>query len=54
MRKLIQSDFPQKMTIKDLILNINELSEEIVIYAKKIDGRFESSSEVVLPEEELM
>jgi hypothetical protein len=38
------------MTIKDVISNINELSEEAVIYAKKINGRFESSSEVVLLE----
>jgi len=44
------------MTIKDVISNISELSEESVIYAKRIGGRFESSSEVVLlelPEEEL-
>lgn len=38
------------MTIKDIISNINELREEAVIYAKKINGRFESSSEVVLLE----
>ena len=38
------------MTIKDVISNIKELSEEVVIYAKRIDGRFQSSSEVVLLE----
>ena len=38
------------MTIKDVISNFNELNEEVVIYAKKIDGKFESSSEVVLLE----
>ena len=38
------------MTIKDVISNINELSEEAVIYAKRIDGKFESSSEVILLE----
>lgn len=38
------------MTIKDVISTIDELGEWVVIYAKKIDGRFESSSEVVLLE----
>ena len=35
------------MTIKDVISNVEELNEQIVVYAKRIDGRFESSSEAV-------
>jgi hypothetical protein len=46
----------KNMTIQDIISNIDELSEEAVIYAKKINGRFESYSEAIvleLPEEAL-
>lgn len=45
-----------KMIISAVILNIEDLSDEAVVYAKKINGRFESCSEVVLlelPEEDL-
>ena len=44
------------MTIRDIIANIDALSEEVVIYARKVDGRFEDSSEIVLlelPDEDL-
>ena len=43
------------MTPKDAISNIEDLSDEAVIYAKKIEGKFQGSSEVVLleiPEED--
>jgi hypothetical protein len=38
------------MTLRDIILNIDELSQEAVIYAKKVGGRFVGSSEAVLLE----
>lgn len=38
------------MTIQDAILNIDELTGETVIYAKKINGKFESYSEALLLE----
>jgi hypothetical protein len=38
------------MTIQDVILNIDELSEDAVIYAKKVDEKFQSDSEVALLE----
>ncbi|HEU4901858.1 MAG TPA: hypothetical protein VFT06_03675 [Flavisolibacter sp.] len=44
------------MTIRDIISNTDALSEEVVIYARKVDGRFEDSSEIVLlelPDEDL-
>ena len=44
------------MTIRDIISNIDELSEDVVIYARKVGGRFEDSSEIVLlelPDEDL-
>ena len=36
------------MTIHDVISNIDELSEDVVIYAQKIDGRFQPHSEATL------
>jgi hypothetical protein len=44
------------MTIQDVISDIDELNEDVVIYARRISGKFESTSEVVLlalSEEEL-
>jgi len=38
------------MTIRDIISNIDVLSEELVIYARTVNGRFDSSSEAVLLE----
>ena len=38
------------MTIQDVISNIDELNEDAVIYAKKVDSKFHSHSEVVLLE----
>jgi hypothetical protein len=38
------------MTIHDVISNVDELSENSVIYAKKIDAQFRSDSKVALLE----
>ncbi len=38
------------MTIREIVSNNEELNEEAVIYAKRIDGKFLSSSEAVLIE----
>ncbi|GAO44737.1 hypothetical protein [Flavihumibacter petaseus] len=38
------------MTIQEVISNIVELSEDAVIYAKKVDAKFHPLSEVVLLE----
>lgn len=36
------------MTIAEVISNINELDEETTIFAKRINGKFESGSETCL------
>ena len=44
------------MTIRDIISSVHNLDEEVVIYAKRVNGRFEGSSEAVLlelPDEDL-
>ena len=44
------------MTIGDVVSSINGLNDETVIYAKKINEKFQSQSEVVLldlPEQDL-
>ncbi|MES2702808.1 MAG: hypothetical protein V4649_09230 [Bacteroidota bacterium] len=44
------------MTITDIISNIEDINDDAVIYAKKADGKFTSSSEAIilnLPEEEM-
>lgn len=38
------------MTLKDIISNIEEQNEEVIIFAKKINGKFVPSSEVTLVE----
>ena len=38
------------MTIGEIIVNIGEQNEEALIFAKKIDGKFLSSSEAILVE----
>ena len=45
------------MTISDIVKNIEHHNEEALIYAKRIDGEFLSTSEAVLvdePEEETL
>ena len=46
------------MTINEVIAGINDFSDDAVIYAKKHDGKFVGSSEIILldltkPEQEL-
>ncbi len=38
------------MDLKRVITNSSDMNEDLVVYAKKIDGRFLSSSEAVLLE----
>lgn len=38
------------MTVKECISKIDELNDDAVIYAKRIDGKFNSSSETVILE----
>ena len=38
------------MTIQDLIINISSVNEESVIYAKKLEGHFDSNSEIIILE----
>jgi hypothetical protein len=38
------------MDLRQIIENHSDINEDLVVYAKKIDGRFLSSSEVVLVE----
>ena len=38
------------MDISEVILHIEELDEDLVIFAKRVDGQFVSSSEAVLLE----
>ena len=44
------------MSIRDLISNVDELDEDVTVYAKRINGKFEGHSEVALlelPEEDV-
>lgn len=38
------------MSIRDLILNVDELDDDATVYAKRINGKFEGHSEVALLE----